>query len=118
MKAQRTVPLVRPGKEREREHAARRRSVSVDFKHGVMSPAPKPRSSPKDGARSHTHSRAPSAYRVPAPPVGEEQEQGRAQSPGRRSSRVWVTNNGTWTGEWNRRDIREVQHQLRNLKLR
>ncbi|KAI0643954.1 hypothetical protein C8Q79DRAFT_927830 [Trametes meyenii] len=36
----------------------------------------------------------------------------------RRSSRVWVTGNGTWTGEWNRRDIREVQQQLRNLRAR
>ena len=119
VKAQRTVPLVRPGKEREREHAVRRRSVSVDFKHGVMSPAlnaaapaSKPRSSPRDGA----HSRAPSAFRAPGPAL--EQEQAQEQSPERRSSRVWVTNNGTWTGEWNRRDIREVQHQLRNLKLR
>ncbi|KAI0666526.1 hypothetical protein C8Q78DRAFT_994910 [Trametes maxima] len=36
----------------------------------------------------------------------------------RRSSRVWVTGNGSWTGEWNRRDIREVQQQLRNLRAR
>ncbi|KAL7277931.1 hypothetical protein ACG7TL_007879 [Trametes sanguinea] len=36
----------------------------------------------------------------------------------RRSSRVWVTGNGSWTGEWNRKDIREVQQQLRALRAR
>ncbi|GJE99469.1 hypothetical protein PsYK624_157330 [Phanerochaete sordida] len=36
-----------------------------------------------------------------------------------RSSRVWATgNNSTWRGEWNRKDIREVQHGLRSLKAR
>ena len=35
-----------------------------------------------------------------------------------RSSRVWVTGNKTWRGEWNRKDIREVQKQLRSLKAR
>ncbi|KAI0328739.1 hypothetical protein GY45DRAFT_1372097 [Cubamyces sp. BRFM 1775] len=39
-------------------------------------------------------------------------------SPERRSSRVWVTGNGMWTGEWNRKDIREVQQQLRALRVR
>ncbi|KAI8973062.1 hypothetical protein BD414DRAFT_498983 [Trametes punicea] len=38
--------------------------------------------------------------------------------PEHRSSRVWVTGNGNWTGEWNRRDIREVQQQLRALRAR
>ncbi|KAJ3555901.1 hypothetical protein NM688_g2324 [Phlebia brevispora] len=40
--------------------------------------------------------------------------------PPRRSSRVWVTGNsaGNWIGEWNRRDIREVQQKLRALKAR
>lgn len=33
-----------------------------------------------------------------------------------RSSRVWVTGSSSWRGEWNRKDIREVQTQLRNLK--
>ncbi|OJT15341.1 hypothetical protein TRAPUB_8097 [Trametes pubescens] len=36
----------------------------------------------------------------------------------RPNSRVWVTGAGTWTGEWNRKDIREVQHQLRALRMR
>ena len=42
-----------------------------------------------------------------------------AQGP-RPSSRVWVTSgsNGGWVGEWNRRDIGEVQHKLRTLKAR
>ncbi|KAL6299455.1 hypothetical protein BKA93DRAFT_806324 [Sparassis latifolia] len=35
----------------------------------------------------------------------------------RRSSRVWITGSKGWTGEWNRKDIREVQDQLRTLKL-
>ncbi|PSR72663.1 hypothetical protein PHLCEN_2v11471 [Hermanssonia centrifuga] len=35
-----------------------------------------------------------------------------------RSSRVWVTGSETWTGEWNRKDIRDVQKQLRSLKSR
>ncbi|KIP02752.1 hypothetical protein PHLGIDRAFT_26436 [Phlebiopsis gigantea 11061_1 CR5-6] len=38
--------------------------------------------------------------------------------PAARSSRVWVTGNKTWRGEWNRKDIREVQQQLRSLKAR
>lgn len=35
-----------------------------------------------------------------------------------RSSKVWVTNNSTWRGEWNRKDIRVVQNELRSLRLR
>lgn len=38
--------------------------------------------------------------------------------PPSRSSRVWVTGNSTWWGEWNRKDIKDVQKQLRNLKAR
>ncbi|KAF7791153.1 hypothetical protein EIP86_002164 [Pleurotus ostreatoroseus] len=40
--------------------------------------------------------------------------------PPRRSSRVWVTgsNAGKWTGEWNRRDITQVQQELRMLRAR
>ncbi|GJE86850.1 hypothetical protein PsYK624_029330 [Phanerochaete sordida] len=40
--------------------------------------------------------------------------------PPRRSSRVWMTgsSNGAWTGEWNRKDIGEVQQKLRSLKSR
>ena len=41
-----------------------------------------------------------------------------AAPPASRSSRVWVTGNKTWRGEWNRKDIREVQQQLRSLKAR
>lgn len=33
-----------------------------------------------------------------------------------RDSRIWVTGGNLWTGEWNRRDIREVQQQLRRLR--
>ena len=42
------------------------------------------------------------------------------QPPPRRSSRAWATGSrrGTWTGEWNRQDIREVQQKLRALKVR
>ena len=35
-----------------------------------------------------------------------------------RSSRIWVTGTSQWRGEWNRKDIREVQSQLRNLRGR
>ncbi len=35
-----------------------------------------------------------------------------------RSSRVWVTGSETWRGEWNRKDIKDVQKQLRSLKAR
>ncbi|CCM05673.1 uncharacterized protein FIBRA_07903 [Fibroporia radiculosa] len=35
-----------------------------------------------------------------------------------RSSRIWVTGDNSWIGEWNRRDIREVQQHLRVLKRR
>ncbi|RDX49520.1 hypothetical protein OH76DRAFT_536697 [Lentinus brumalis] len=112
MKARGTVPVV-PG---VRPREQRRRSVSVDFKHGGVSSAsvfaPKP-TPPKE------HSRSPSAFRMtsprsppPPPELDLESEQQR------RSSRVWVTGTGAWTGEWNRRDIREVQHQLRALKIR
>ncbi|PSR72661.1 hypothetical protein PHLCEN_2v11469 [Hermanssonia centrifuga] len=43
-----------------------------------------------------------------------------AVHPIKRSSRVWMTgsNLGTWTGEWNRKDIKEVQKKLRTLKAR
>ncbi|RPD53693.1 hypothetical protein L226DRAFT_455542 [Lentinus tigrinus ALCF2SS1-7] len=112
VKAQRTVPFVRPAKEQQQ----RRRSVSVDFKHGVMSPALfAPAPAPKEGALGH--SRSPSAFRMTSPRrAAREREREREQSV---EERVWVTNNnGTWTGEWNRKDIREVQQQLRNLKLR
>ncbi|KAI0691089.1 hypothetical protein C8T65DRAFT_699832 [Cerioporus squamosus] len=104
MKSQKTVPVVRPTGEQ------RRRSVSVDFKHGVASPAPapKPRSPPKE------HSRSPSAWQMSSPRGQRERARSRSPEPERRSSRVWVTG----TGEWNRKDIREVQHQLRNLKIR
>ncbi|KZT64803.1 hypothetical protein DAEQUDRAFT_752825 [Daedalea quercina L-15889] len=33
-----------------------------------------------------------------------------------RNSRIWVTGGSLWTGEWNRKDIREVQQQLRRLR--
>jgi len=35
-----------------------------------------------------------------------------------RSSRIWVTESKTWRGEWNRRNIQDVQKQLRSLKAR
>ncbi|KAH9846875.1 hypothetical protein C2E23DRAFT_872105 [Lenzites betulinus] len=66
----------------------RRRSMSVDFARGA---APLP---------------TPEPAGMLSPP------------PERRSSRVWVVGNGTWTGEWNRRDIREVQSKLRTLRVR
>ncbi|TCD61995.1 hypothetical protein EIP91_007635 [Steccherinum ochraceum] len=34
------------------------------------------------------------------------------------SSRVWAAGSSTWQGEWNRKDIQDVQKQLRNLRAR
>lgn len=40
-------------------------------------------------------------------------------SPVSPSSKMWATGSpGSWMGEWNRRDIRDVQKQLRALKAR
>ncbi|KAI0339196.1 hypothetical protein BDW22DRAFT_607856 [Trametopsis cervina] len=35
-----------------------------------------------------------------------------------RASPVWATGSHTWRGEWNRKDIKDVQKQLRSLKAR
>lgn len=43
---------------------------------------------------------------------------GSPDHPSSRSSRVWVTGDLTWRGEWNRKDIRVVQNELRSLRLR
>ena len=52
-----------------------------------------------------THARTPSTSTSVSPPavVGDA---------------CWQTGSTSWTGEWNRKDIREVQSQLRNLRLR
>lgn len=56
-----------------------------------------------------THSDEAAPYVIPS-----------SQLPPRRSSKVWATGgrNGSWVGEWNRTDIREVQDNLRSLKVR
>ncbi|KAI0737853.1 hypothetical protein C8Q80DRAFT_1211301 [Daedaleopsis nitida] len=100
--------------------SSRKRSLSVDYKHGVLSPAlmsatphpPPPPPPNTQSIHSRLHTRSPSyVSEFPLSPqtsrVTEE-----------RSSRVWVTGATTWIGEWNRKDIREVQHQLRSLKAR
>lgn len=68
----------------------RRRSMSVDYSH------------PQQTAS------APECSSTASSPASDD----------RPNSRVWVTGAGTWTGEWNRKDIREVQHQLRALRMR
>ncbi|KAI0077518.1 hypothetical protein K474DRAFT_1674799 [Panus rudis PR-1116 ss-1] len=35
-----------------------------------------------------------------------------------RRSRIWITGATTWEGAWNRKDIKDVQKQLRNLRAR
>lgn len=35
-----------------------------------------------------------------------------------RTSQIWMTGTKVWQGAWNRKDIREVQKQLRSLKAR
>lgn len=44
----------------------------------------------------------------------------RLSPPSKRSSQTWVTgsSSGSWIGEWNRKDIKEVQHRLRGLKTK
>lgn len=104
---------------------ARKRSLSVDFRNG-FSPSvpaapttPSPPWMPMNGQTStqakggSSHSRSPSH----SPPLSSANEHTYTYTDGDeggRSSQVWVTG----TGQWNRKDIREVQHQLRNLKLR
>jgi len=40
------------------------------------------------------------------------------ENAGRPSSQIWVTGMKGWRGEWNRKDIKEVQQGLRNLRSR
>ncbi|TBU22780.1 hypothetical protein BD311DRAFT_124617 [Dichomitus squalens] len=123
--SQKTDPLVHScARSTSSKDSPRRRSASVDFKHGVMSPALAAPSAPQPPSKSYHHSRAPShaanmftsetyppvAYSVTTVP--------RDPVPSPDSGRVWVTGAESWTGEWNRKDIREVQRQLRNLRLR
>lgn len=35
-----------------------------------------------------------------------------------RTSQIWMTGTKVWQGAWNRKDIREVQKQLRSLRAR
>ncbi|KAI0801566.1 hypothetical protein C8Q74DRAFT_1215115 [Fomes fomentarius] len=104
---------------------ARKRSLSVDFRNGFNSSVPAAPTTPSPpwmpmnsqtststkGSRSH--SRSPSHSPSPLSSATEHTCT-YTDDEGGRSSQVWVTG----TGEWNRKDIREVQHQLRNLKLR
>ncbi|KAH9943954.1 hypothetical protein B0H21DRAFT_469645 [Amylocystis lapponica] len=88
---------------RRRRMAKLQRTLGENVPHDLVFPAPTPAS-------------APSTLSVPA--LGHH---GRSPSldddlPPARSSRVWVTGSSAWTGEWNRRDIREVQQQLRALR--
>ncbi|KAH9912259.1 uncharacterized protein BXZ73DRAFT_93229 [Epithele typhae] len=87
---------------------ARRRSLSVDhYKHGVGSPVPVARPAPASPA--HAHGRSPST-----PPAMAMADRG----PGSAGAHGWTTGAKSWMGEWNRKDIRDVQNQLRNLRLR
>jgi len=36
----------------------------------------------------------------------------------KRSSKIWTTGSESWKGEWNRKDIKDVQKQLRSLRAR
>ena len=123
----------------------RQRSVSVDFKRGGFGfaasapvtphrdPSPKLKSKPK--AQAHLQpqqqqirrapslsARHPPAWSPPrrvdspdsGPGSGSESGHGR----GDKNGKGWATGGTSWMGEWNRKDIHEVQRQLRNLKLR
>ena len=125
----------------------RQRSVSVDFKRGGFGfaasapvtphrePSPKPKSKPK--AQAHLQpqqqqqqirrapslsARHPPAWspprRVASPDSGSGSESGHGRANGNKNGKGWATGGTSWMGEWNRKDIHEVQRQLRNLKLR
>ncbi|KAI0768771.1 hypothetical protein BD413DRAFT_561288 [Trametes elegans] len=97
-KSQGTLPrLYPPSAPGAGKKAGRRRSLSVDVATASAASA-----SASGSERSRTS-------------VEEAQTRTPTQ---RRPSRVWVTGAGTWVGEWNRRDIREVQQQLRALRVR
>ncbi|KAH8079079.1 hypothetical protein BXZ70DRAFT_961154 [Cristinia sonorae] len=51
--------------------------------------------------------------------VDERHTQTQTPTPARRPpSQIWVTGTHGWRGEWNRKDIRDVQQGLRNLRVR
>lgn len=130
---QSTAPPARPV---QNSAPSRRRSVSVDYTHAsasgdhkhklagfeaVPKPLPIPRTPHADYFRSWREPEGRHAYALPHLPSSHSSTRtsptsSRAHSPER--ERVWVTGSSNWTGEWNRKDIREVQRQLRNLKLR
>lgn len=64
----------------------------------VFPQAPRTASRSRQRAKQASHQQSP-------PPV-------------KRSSQIWVTGGsaGAWVGEWNRKDIKDVQHKLRNLR--
>ncbi|TCD62185.1 hypothetical protein EIP91_007243 [Steccherinum ochraceum] len=82
-----------PTTPRARTHKARRGTVSVDERP------------------CHHHSRRP-AMELRREILSEEEDGDRP------SSQIWVTGTRGWRGEWNRKDIRDVQSGLRNLKGR
>ena len=92
-----------PSAARAPAKTSRRRSMSVDLS---ARPTPPPPPSVK-AARPRAHARSPSH----SPPVTSPRSDADAAG-------GWVTGASSWTGEWNRKDIREVQSQLRNLRLR
>ncbi|PCH41893.1 hypothetical protein WOLCODRAFT_151928, partial [Wolfiporia cocos MD-104 SS10] len=67
--------------------------------------------SPDDDASPKRRSRSLDA----SPPQPQREAEAAAEA---HDAHTWVTGNGLWTGEWNRRDIKEVQQQLRTLRLR
>ncbi|KAF9816866.1 hypothetical protein IEO21_03840 [Rhodonia placenta] len=52
------------------------------------------------------------------PQENERESRRRSASLDLGASHVWAAGGNGWTGEWNRRDIREVQQQLRALRVR
>ncbi|CAL1710575.1 unnamed protein product [Somion occarium] len=64
----------------------------------------------------------PQSYFTPEPLPRKQRSMSVDESTGddvfARTSRIWVTGTKAWQGAWNRKDIVEVQKQLRNLKAR
>ncbi|CDO69609.1 hypothetical protein BN946_scf184778.g2 [Trametes cinnabarina] len=121
-----TTPLTPTATETRRKRLAKLKrtlgdNVPIDLvlplrapKHASATPSP---TTPSAAAKSSPLStpRAPQSSRRRSMSLDFQHTEPPSQ---RRSSRVWVTGNGSWTGEWNRKDIREVQQQLRALRAR
>ncbi|KAI0354161.1 hypothetical protein OH77DRAFT_1426606 [Trametes cingulata] len=85
---------------------------------GATMPRPRPQPGKGKGNRRRSMSVGFQPQQTQSAPAHVVNAGSEDEGEERPSSRVWVTGAGTWRGEWNRRDIREVQQQLRALRAR